>query len=81
MNTKSFYKSQRAVADTFKLLIDEYWDNHISEEIFIENVKKVAENNETKVFTEEGQFSAILIQKCGKRRLEVISKVLGLKKG
>ncbi|MFT5872636.1 MAG: hypothetical protein ACI8WT_001572 [Clostridium sp.] len=81
VNTKSFYKSQREVADAFNLLIDGYWSNEVCEEVFIENVKKIAENNETKVFTKKGQFPAILIQKCGKRRLEVISKILEVEKG
>ncbi len=80
MNTKSFYKSQREVADALNLLIDGYWNNEINEEVFIENVKKIAKNNESKVFTEDGHFPTILMQKCGKRRLEVISKILDMDK-
>lgn len=76
VNIKSFYKNQREIAKVFCLLIDGYWNNEINEDEAFGEIKKVAKNNETKIFTEEGNFSTVLMQKCGKRRLEVISKVL-----
>lgn len=78
LDTKSFYKSQRDVADALNSLIDSYWNNEISEDVLIKSIRKISNNNKSKVFKDGHHYPAILLQRCGKRRLNVISKILGI---
>lgn len=72
-----FYKSQVEVAKVINELIDEYWDNQMSENELFEYIKKVFEYNKARMIKED-DFTTVLKQKCGKRRLEVVSKILEL---
>lgn len=72
-----FYKSQVEVSKAINELIDDYWDNQIAEEELFENIKKMLEYNETKII-KDNDFTTVLKQKCGKRRLEVVAKILEL---
>lgn len=79
MNIKTFQKTQRDLAATIVSIIDSYWDNEISENEMIEMVQILFINNKSK-FLKEDQFTTVLRQQCGKRRLEVVKKVLNLAK-
>jgi uncharacterized protein (TIGR04540 family) len=72
-----FYKSQVEVSKAINELIDTYWDNRIDEDELFENIKKMLKYNETKII-KDNDFTTVLKQKCGKRRLEVVSKILEL---
>lgn len=72
-----FYKTQREVAEVINQIIDGYWKDEISEENMIDNIKLLYENNDSKLIKDE-DFTTILKQQCGKRRLEVVEKVLDL---
>lgn len=77
MEIKMFYKTQREVAEVINKIIDGYWNDEISEEIMIENMKFLYTNNSSK-FIKNKNFTTILNQQCGKRRLEIVGKVLDL---
>jgi len=77
MDIKMFYKTQRDVAEVINELIDSYWDNELEEDKLINDIKVLFSNNDTKIF-KDGDFTTILKQQCGKRRLEVVEKILGL---
>lgn len=77
MQFKSFCKNQREVAQTFNEVIDSYWSGETSEKELIVYVEKIYTNNKDKV-TREGAYTKILQQQCGKKRLEVISKLIEL---
>ncbi|SLK50250.1 TIGR04540 family protein [Bacillus massilinigeriensis] len=77
MDIKIFQKTQRDLAATINVVIDKYWEDGISENEMIEIVQKLYSNNESK-FLKDDQFTTVLRQQCGKRRLEVISKVLNI---
>lgn len=40
----------------------------------IEKINSILKNNKEKIFTNSG-FKAVIIHKCGKKRLELINKV------
>lgn len=77
MEIKMFYKSQIEVSKAINELIDTYWDNQIEEDELFENIKKMLKYNETKII-KDNDFTTVLKQKCGKRRLEVVSKIVEL---
>ncbi|WP_425446648.1 TIGR04540 family protein [Dethiothermospora halolimnae] len=70
-----FYKSQLEVSKVINELIDGYWNDEISEELLIKNTKKLIEYNKPKII-KNGDYTTVLKQKCGKRRLGVLSKIL-----
>lgn len=77
MEIKSFYKNQRELAEALSKVIDKYWCSEIPENEMIDSVIKIVENNKSKVFTDgSGDFTTVLRQQCGKKRLEVVSKIL-----
>lgn len=75
MEVKMFYKTQREVAEVINQIIDKYWSNEILEEMMIEKIKLLYGNNESK-FIKDDDFTTILKQQCGKRRLEVVEKLI-----
>lgn len=77
MDVKMFYKTQRDIAEVVNELIDSYWNNDLEEYKLISNLKALYSNNQEKIF-KDGDFTTILKQQCGKRRLEVVEKILGL---
>jgi len=72
-----FYKSQVEVADVINELIDRYWENNMDEPLLFDNINKLYDNNQLKI-VKDGDFTTVIRQKCGKRRLEVVAKVLKL---
>jgi uncharacterized protein (TIGR04540 family) len=77
MEIKLFQKTQRDLAASINLVIDKYWVDDISEVEMIEMIQKLYSNNQNK-FLKDSRFTTVLRQQCGKRRLEVVSKVLNL---
>lgn len=75
MEVRLFYKTQRELAVTLNSLVDAYWIGEINEEALVKNVSEVYINNSLKVY-KDGQFTTVLKQQCGKRRLDVVSRVL-----
>ncbi|CAK7075085.1 TIGR04540 family protein [Tissierella sp.] len=71
----TFYKSQKDVAHALKLLIDEYWELKVEEDIFIEKLNQIIDNNEDKVFKNK-DFTSLIKQRLGKKRMELILKVM-----
>lgn len=78
MQFKSFCKNQREVAQTINDVIDSYWETTTTEQDMISIIKKIYENNVDKII-KDGEFTKVLQQQCGKKRLDVISKIIELK--
>ena len=74
MDIKMFYKSQVEVSVVINQIIDGYWNNDIEENIMIDRINKLLKNNYSKII-KDGDYTTVLKQKCGKRRLEVVTKV------
>lgn len=75
MEIKLFYKTQRELATVINRIVDAYWDDLISEEELLKNVHEIYANNSKKI-VKQNDFTTILKQQCGKRRLEVIKSIL-----
>lgn len=74
MDIKMFYKSQDEVAKAINQIIDAYWLNEISEERMIEAINTLLQNNHSKIF-KDNEYTSVIKQKCGKRRLEVVTRL------
>lgn len=70
-----FYKSQVEVAEVINQIIDGYWNNEIEEKIMIDRINRLLKTNLSKVIKDE-DFTKVIKQKCGKRRLEILSNIM-----
>lgn len=77
MEIKMFYKTQRELADVVNKLIDSYWNGEIKEEFLISQVSALCINNPSKIM-KSSEFTTIIKQQCGKRRLEVVERILNI---
>lgn len=77
LELKLFYKTQRELASALNSIIDAYWENQIDEKILIKEVEDIYKNNPNKVL-KNGDFTTILKQQCGKRRLEIVDRILDM---
>ncbi|WP_236146782.1 TIGR04540 family protein [Paenibacillus xylanilyticus] len=77
LELKLFYKTQRELATALNEIVDAYWDNTVSEDSLMQSVSNMYINNPNKILKQE-QFTTILKQQCGKRRLEVVERVLSM---
>ncbi|WP_259548281.1 TIGR04540 family protein [Metabacillus bambusae] len=77
LELKLFYKTQRELASALNSIIDAYWENKIDETILIKEVEDIYKNNPNKVL-KNGDFTTILKQQCGKRRLEIVDRILDM---
>lgn len=75
MQFKSFCKNQREVAQTMNTVIDLYWCGKIEEKEMIYHIEKIYMNNKEKVVRGDA-YTKVLQQQCGKKRLEIISKLI-----
>lgn len=75
MQVKLFYKTQRELAVTLNGIVDAYWNNEVKNDDLIESIHNLYMNNSNK-FLKSGDFTTVLKQQCGKRRLAVINKIL-----
>ena len=74
---KMFYKSQVEVAEVINQIIDGYWNDEIEEKIMIEKINKLFKTNLSKIIKNE-DFTKVIQQKCGKRRLQIVSNIMGI---
>ena len=77
MSVKLFYKTQRELALSLNCLVDAYWQDEVDEEVLFKNVQDIYTNNQEKVL-KNGDFTTVLRQQCGKRRLVVVERILHL---
>lgn len=75
LELKLFYKTQREIATAINEIIDAYWNDRMSEDLLKTNIANMYINNPSKIL-KQAEFTTILKQQCGKRRLEVVGRVL-----
>lgn len=75
MKVKLFYRTQRDFAIALNQLIDSYWAEEIKEDELIKGVKSMYENNPEKLI-KNNQFTTVVRQQTGKRRLHIVKKIL-----
>lgn len=76
MEVKRFYKNQTEISAAINKVIDSYLNDKIDERSMVKNIKIIYENNYSKII-KNGDYAKVLKQRCGKRRLEIVSKVIG----
>lgn len=74
MEVKKFYRTQREVASVVNEIIDEYWADKLTDEELEENITMIYENNLDKII-KNNEYTTIIKQQCGKKRLAVVSKI------
>ena len=72
---KTFYASQRELAAAINEVVDLYWRNEVDEDYMVNCLKKIISNNKSKLINDSG-FTPIIIQRCGKKRLYLLSNIL-----
>jgi uncharacterized protein (TIGR04540 family) len=70
-----FYRTQRDLATALNQLVDAYWQEEIKEDELIEGIKSMYEYNQDKLI-KENEFTKVIQQQSGKRRLALIGKIL-----
>lgn len=75
MEIKRFYKNQTEISIAINRLIDKYLNDEINEDIMIKSIKIIFDNNYSKIIKNH-DFSKVIKQRCGKRRLDIVSKVI-----
>lgn len=75
MEMKLFYKTQREIAAVINQTVDGYWNHELKEEQLIETIVSMHRHNPSKVL-KNSDFTTILKQTCGKRRLEVVGMIM-----
>jgi len=78
LNIKLFYKTQRELAEVLNQLIDKYWGNEVDENELLQHINNLYLNNPSKI-KKGDEYTSILQQICGKRRLDVINRILNNK--
>ncbi|HBI73378.1 MAG TPA: glycosyl transferase [Lachnospiraceae bacterium] len=75
MQIKLFHKSQKELANAINTVIDQYYNDEIDEVVLKRLIFSLVKNNESKVFKDKN-FTTIIKQRCGKRRLELLEKII-----
>ena len=78
MEVKLFYRTQRDLAVAINDLVDAYWEEKIDEIQLIEGINCMYKNNQEKLI-KENEFTKVVQQQSGKRRLTVVEKILEMK--
>lgn len=78
VEVKLFYRTQRDLAAALNQLVDAYWAEEIKEDELIEGVNSMYENNQDKLMKNH-EFTKVVQQQSGKRRLAVVERILEMK--
>lgn len=77
MQIRSFYRNQRELAFVINEIIDAYWNEEILEDEMIEGINKLFLYNSDKIL-KDSEYTKVIQQQCGKKRLNVISKIINV---
>lgn len=77
MKVKLFYRTQRDLATALNELVDSYHEEIIDEQMLIQSIETMYENNPNKLI-KNNDFTTVVQQQCGKRRLEIVGKILSV---
>ena len=78
MKIKMFYRTQRDVAAALNQLVDAYWEERIIEQKLIEGIRDIHKNNPEKLI-KDSNFTKVVQQHCGKRRLVIVDRIIKMK--
>lgn len=75
VEVRLFYRTQRDLATALNQLVDAYWQEEIREDELIEGIKSMYEHNQEKLI-KNNEFTKVVQQQSGKRRLAIVGKIL-----
>lgn len=75
VEVRLFYRTQRDLATALNQLVDAYWQEEIKEDELIDGIKSMYEHNQEKLI-KNNEFTKVIQQQSGKRRLAVVGKIL-----
>lgn len=75
VEVRLFYRTQRDLATALNKIVDAYWQEEIKEDELIEGIKSMYEHNQEKLI-KNNEFTKVVQQQSGKRRLAVVGKIL-----
>lgn len=75
MQIKLYYKNQKELAYVLNTVIDKYYNDEIDEATLEKLIFSLLRNNESKFF-KDNNFTSTINQRCGKRRLELLEKII-----
>lgn len=75
VEVRLFYRTQRDLATALNKIVDAYWQEEIREDELIEGIKSMYEHNQEKLI-KNNEFTKVVQQQSGKRRLAVVGKIL-----
>lgn len=75
VEVKLYQRTQRDLASTINQIIDKYWEDGINESQMIELIHQLYKTNNDK-FMKNGKYTTIILQQCGKRRLNIVTNIL-----
>ena len=73
----TYFKSQKDLAVALIRLIDNYWNYELDEESLINQINEFTSKNKEKLIV-NGDYTSVLKQRLGKRRVELLNKILNL---
>lgn len=79
MRLKLFYRTQRELATALNELVDSYHEETVDEYALITGVTDMYKNNKSKLL-KDGDFTTVVKQQCGKRRLEIVQQIINNEK-
>ncbi|MBG9596522.1 glycosyl transferase [Bacillus mycoides] len=75
MDFRRFYRTQRELGTAINEIIDAYWAEQLNDQQLSEKVKSIYKWNQEKLMKEQ-DFTTVIRQMCGKRRLKIVKDVL-----
>lgn len=78
MDVKAYHRNQRDLGKDINNIVNAYWEDEISKVELEDFVFELYDKNEP-LFVKDGVFTTILQQQCGRRRLEIVAKILQLR--
>lgn len=73
----TYFKSQKDLANALINLIDSYWSSEINEELFLDRINEIVSKNNEKFYS-DNEYTSVIRQRLGKRRIELLDKILKL---
>lgn len=70
-----YLKTQGDLADILIDRIDRYWKLELKEEQFVDEITDIAANN-SELLYKDGGYTSIVSHKLGKKRLNLLEKIL-----
>lgn len=71
----TYFKSQKDLALALIQLIDNYWNNELSEENLISKLSELSAKNKEKLMV-DNEYSSVVKQRLGKRRIDLLNKII-----